>query len=471
MRRAPLAFVFLLAALAAAPSANAATTIGQVFTPTASTSATVLQTGISSGVGYTVPSDGVITGWTFQADPDGATVKLKAGRRNSDGTYTIAGESDFQKASPNQLMSFPARIPVHAGDVVGTSAAADRPDGTAGKTVAYTGGNDDQVVLSPGDQPAGSTGNYSNVQGIRVDVTASIEPDADADGFGDETQDLCTNDPTVQTACAGDLQLAARAERGTVNPGDEVGFVLTVTNGGPSRSVGVKVTAQLSEELELVGNSGGVCSGAPIVCTVPDLGKDEQATVRLVAQAVRTGTGSVAATTTASTADPNVARNAAGASVSVQWRPGRCANVFTAGAKNDVKHGTAAGDSIDGLFGNDVLAGLGGADCLDGGLGNDRLGGDDGNDRLDGGPGRDIISGGSGSDTIDGGSGADRIAGHSGPDHIDGGSGNDRINAIDRRRDTVDCGSGDDVVRADRGDRLKRCETVVYAKKKKKKKR
>jgi uncharacterized repeat protein (TIGR01451 family) len=400
----------------------------------------------------------VITSWNFQADTDGATVRLKAARPNADGTWTIVGESDWQTAAPDQQSSFPARIPVRAGDVIGTSSSA-------GKTVAYTGANDDQVVLSPGDQPAGSSGPYTNVQGIRVDVSASLEADADNDGSGDETQDLCTNDPSTQTRCAANLRLRATADKRTVYPGGTVGFNLTVTNIGPSLSSGVTVVAQLSDELKLVSIDGAVCSGTPITCPLGDLAKDQQVTLRVLATALRTGSGSIAAKTISKTADPDTSANAAGAIVSVAWRPGRCANVFGTTAKNDVRRGTRAGDRIDGGLGNDVLAGLGGADCLNGGLGNDRIGGDDGNDSLNGGPGNDIIKGGSGNDRIDGGSGADRIDGGSGADRIDGGSGNDRINAVDGSRDTIDCGPGSrDAVTADRSDRIRHCEKILYAK-------
>jgi Ca2+-binding RTX toxin-like protein len=461
MRRTLLSLT-VFALLAIAPSAQAASTIGQVFTPTAQTTATVAQTGISSGVGYTVTKDGVITSWSFQGDSDGATVRLKAARLNPDGSYSIVGESDYQTVDSNQLQSFQTRIPVKAGDVIGTA-------GQSGKTVAYTGANDDQVVLSPGDQPAGSSGNYSNVQGIRVDVSASVEADVDGDGFGDDSQDLCTNDPGTQTACSGDLQLSARAERGMINPGNEVAFLLTLTNRGPSRAVGVRLRAELSDELVLVGSEGADCSGSPVVCKLADLDNDGQATVKLVARSVRVGQGSVAATASATTADARLGNNAAGANVAIVWKPGRCANVFQVGAGNAVKRGTGAGDLIDGLLGNDSLDGLDGADCLTGGAGNDRLTGDDGNDQLDGGPGNDILSGGSGNDKVDGGSGNDKIAGGSGVDRLNGDSGNDTINAADGKRDRVDCGSGrGDRVTADRGDLLEHCERVAYVKKKRK---
>src|SRR5258705_400423 len=200
MRRTLLALT-LFALLAIAPSAQAASTFGQVFTPTAQTTATVAQTGISSGVGYTVTKDGVITSWSFQADTDGATVRLKAARLNPDGTYGIVGESDYQTVASNQLQSFQTRIPVKAGDVIGTTAQS-------GKTVAYTGANDDQVVLSPGDQPAGSSGNYSNVQGIRVDVSASVETD------GQSTVKLVARSERV-----GQGSVAATVSAATADPG------------------------------------------------------------------------------------------------------------------------------------------------------------------------------------------------------------------------------------------------------------
>lgn len=457
MRRLP-ALTVVLAAFAWAPAAQAASTIGQVFTPTAQTTATIAQTGVASGVGYRVPKDGVITSWSFQADTDGATVRLKVARANDDGSYSIVGESEFQVARSNQLETYPTRVPVRAGDVIGTSSSN-------GKTVAYTGSTDDTVVLSPGDQPAGSSGTYSSVQGIRIDVSASIEADADADGFGDETQDLCTNDPNIQTACSADLELSASSHPNTVHPGESVEYILTVTNRGPSLAVGAKMTAQLSNEVTLVGSDADCGGTDSLVCRLGDIPTDGSVTLHLQARADETGIGSVAASVSSSTVDPNVRNNSAGSSTVVQWKPGRCANVFIAGLGNDVKKGTAWGDTIDGLAGSDTLDGLGGADCLIGGPGDDRLIGDEGNDRLDGGDGDDTLNGGSGADQIDGGAGNDRIVGGAGPDRIDAGAGNDTVNAVDGKRDQVDCGSGRrDVIRADRGDKVRNCEKVVRAK-------
>jgi hypothetical protein len=140
--------------------------------------------------------------------------------------------------------------------------------------------------------------------------------------------------------------------------------------------------------------------------------------------------------------------------------------------------GTDAGDLLVAGRGNDLLRGAAGADCLRGERGHDRLDGGDGNDKLFGGPDWDKLSGGAGNDQLRGDSGVDRLAGGpgrdrllggSGPDRLAGGSGvdiqlagsgNDYVNAVDRRREVVDCGSGRDRVRVDRRDRVKRCERV-----------
>jgi hypothetical protein len=109
-----------------------------------------------------------------------------------------------------------------------------------------------------------------------------------------------------------------------------------------------------------------------------------------------------------------------------------------------------------------ALRGTNSADALVGGAesttviaraGSDIVRGGSGDDELLGGPGADLLSGGRGSDTIVDSQGRTSVstggAGRDGPDFVDvrDGDGDDR----------VICGSGDTTVRADRGDRLRRC--------------
>lgn len=172
--------------------------------------------------------------------------------------------------------------------------------------------------------------------------------------------------------------------------------------------------------------------------------------------------------------------------------PGACAKDISATPGDDHLDGTPLGDVLFGLSGDDVLNGLGGDDCVFGGRGSDRLSGAEGDDRLVGdekkGPGgndqisgdsgNDLVVGGSGNDRLTGGDGSDRLRGDNGNDRLSGGagddrlkggrgrnrlsggSGNDRLNGVNGRFDRLNCGPGVDNVRADRIDRVRRCERI-----------
>jgi hypothetical protein len=91
-----------------------------------------------------------------------------------------------------------------------------------------------------------------------------------------------------------------------------------------------------------------------------------------------------------------------------------------------------------------------------------RAGARDGHDRLYGGRGDDVLFGNAGNDLLDGGAGKDRLDGGSGIDSFVAGPGDDRIEALDGRRERIDCGAGKDRSRADRRDVLRGCERVSY---------
>jgi RTX calcium-binding nonapeptide repeat (4 copies)/Lactonase, 7-bladed beta-propeller len=76
-------------------------------------------------------------------------------------------------------------------------------------------------------------------------------------------------------------------------------------------------------------------------------------------------------------------------------------------------------------------------------------------------PRPDVIVGDAAGNTIHGLGGADLMCGARGRDTLRAGPGNDRILAADGIKDVVDCGPGRDRVRADRRDRIRRCERVL----------
>jgi Tol biopolymer transport system component len=130
---------------------------------------------------------------------------------------------------------------------------------------------------------------------------------------------------------------------------------------------------------------------------------------------------------------------------------------------------TARADVIVGDGTVDVICGHGGADVIRGLGGNDTLYGDRcGRQPAAAGPRgaaavanvHDRLFGGRGNDRLFGGAGADRLHGGPGRDVLRSGSGDDTALVRDGARDQVICGKGQDVVRADRRDRLSGCERV-----------
>lgn len=193
MRRLALVPLVVLAALIAAPgSAGAATQIGQTFLPTDNCSPRTRLQSSSPGGQYAAPFAGVITSWSFQASSAGgeSPMRLKVGRHASGDQFTIVGESEGQ-AIPDLdvLKTFPTRIPVLAGDVIGVYTAPPSVFYCAGPAMGYAvhqGTFGEDVALGP---PA----MFSPVNDLQLGVSAALEPDCDQDGLGDESQDPDTS--------------------------------------------------------------------------------------------------------------------------------------------------------------------------------------------------------------------------------------------------------------------------------------
>jgi len=185
-------------ALAAPGSASAATQLGETFPPPSACDpgATNLQSS-SPGGRYTIGFPGVITSWSYQAGAGTTQVKLKVARPAGGNAFRIVGESGPNTATAGSLFTFPAQIAVAAGDILGIYTS-----GTAcGRSAPGTGYLDH--YLYPGDPPIGSTNNYLGPIEWQIDISATLEPDCDGDGLGDETQDgdlgLCDTAPPDTT--------------------------------------------------------------------------------------------------------------------------------------------------------------------------------------------------------------------------------------------------------------------------------
>jgi hypothetical protein len=144
---------------------------------------------------YAAPTPGVITSWTVLTTGTAFNVKFTAARPNGGTNFTTVGESDLKNLAMADLNTYAARIPVQAGDVIGLYFDAANSADTACIT-AGAGYTDDYAL---GDIAPTSSATYTTGAGIRLDVSAQLEADADGDGYGDETQDMCPNSPAAHT--------------------------------------------------------------------------------------------------------------------------------------------------------------------------------------------------------------------------------------------------------------------------------
>ncbi|MFN8151521.1 MAG: hypothetical protein U0R24_10420 [Solirubrobacterales bacterium] len=203
MRRSCAGTALLTSALLLAlpGTAGAATTVGALSVPDVNcgpTVPTVVQTTSPSAL-YEAPAAGVITSWSTQTSADQpATMRLRVVRRTASPTsFTTIGLSAAEALTDHATPNFATRIPVAAGDLLGYSVSGIDDFfrcGTSGFTGFATGVRMD----APG---IGSSDTYTASATMKLPISAKLEPDADGDGFGDETQDACPTDATTQGPC------------------------------------------------------------------------------------------------------------------------------------------------------------------------------------------------------------------------------------------------------------------------------
>jgi hypothetical protein len=194
--KAGIAGVAVLAAgLIATGVVAAATQLGTTSPPATNCigpPTSFVQTANPTGSEYAVPSAGVITAWSFNAPASAPELKLKMFRSLGGSNYLVVGQSSAQTPAANNFNNFQTRIPVQAGDLVGLTILTVGPCGTNGSGTAL------QVA---GDPPDGANVTGGGPISGFLGIGATLEADADADGFGDETQDQCPTSAATQNEC------------------------------------------------------------------------------------------------------------------------------------------------------------------------------------------------------------------------------------------------------------------------------
>ena len=219
MRTSRLALILASTALLAAPVAAAAVAVaGQAAGHHRSAADSVTlgttegainscgdSTAVMSGTApggplWASPIDGVITSWRHAGGPNPGSLRLLVVRPSTvtPGAFTIVGKSANQPITPNVFNTFPARVPIAAGQRLGLDV-----DAVGNVYCATIGQASDIFSFAVGVDTATAT-EFSptfSPSGARLNLSAVVEPDADRDGFGDVTQDLCPQSAATQGAC------------------------------------------------------------------------------------------------------------------------------------------------------------------------------------------------------------------------------------------------------------------------------
>jgi hypothetical protein len=160
-------------------SARGSVTLGQTFAPDVdwAGAGTIIQT-TSPGNSYVVPSNGVITSWSFEASADQVgPMKVKIVRPAGGDDFTTVGESSLETPSLGTLNTWPTQISVKTGDLLGeyydSSTFPLRADSSY-HTNEISAGSPSPAV----DPPPGTTTNYPPSSGdYQIDLSVVLEPD------------------------------------------------------------------------------------------------------------------------------------------------------------------------------------------------------------------------------------------------------------------------------------------------------
>jgi hypothetical protein len=108
--------------------------------------------------------------------------------------FKVVGESSGGPLNLTGSNTYRARVPVQAGDYLGIA-------GSPFAAWCDTKDPADTYAAATGGTPVGSSLRVERATGLQVPITARVEPDADGDGYGDETQDQCPQSAAYQTPC------------------------------------------------------------------------------------------------------------------------------------------------------------------------------------------------------------------------------------------------------------------------------
>jgi hypothetical protein len=446
-RRAALPLLFLSTALSWPASAPAAVTIGSSLPePTGElecyelSGCTLVQPSLGSQPQGS-PVSGVIVRWRMRlplpSSVGGGGPRLHLVHPTDEGRFR-GGQRGLSFGANEGVRILSPGLPVAKGDIVGIDLDMGERVSVASRSVF----DSSLVLVAPLLQPGETRPPTDEWRNLDLLLNADIEPDADGDFYGDETQDQCPQLRSYRLGCPGSANVRITSPHSSVVVGGDVSFSIATL--APRLANGHLRVRFGPELVPRTVPADCALAGAEVSCPLTDAPRAIRViTATAVSSAAAESPRSLhrAEVTAELILDSQVWRRAT-AQLAV-LPAGRCVHVMTELPRDGLALvGTITGDFMTGTQEADLLLGHEGDDCLSGLSGADRLHGSKGADRLTG------------------GEGADRLTGGPEADRYYGGPGSDVVKARDGVREFVRCGRGQDFARLDRRDRAIGCERI-----------
>lgn len=245
-------------------TASAATEFGDTCSGNSAVPSPYTLTTLSAPAGalpLTAPISGVITKVKMQvatALPSGLLIpeQVKLLRSAGGNNFTVTNQTNINVGTGSNVAE--ARMPVQAGERLAVHGLPFTYEGSsiAGYEFYCGSGTEGTLGAVSGDVPQGSTSEFAPVTEGRVPLAAVIEPDADGDGFGDETQDGCPQSAATQAPCpAVTLDASATAKKKLVT-------VLVTSSTTANVTVSGKVSLGKGKKANINGGTQAVAPGA-----------------------------------------------------------------------------------------------------------------------------------------------------------------------------------------------------------------
>jgi hypothetical protein len=208
MARRSAVLVTALVAIACAigvPSASASVEFGDnCSASSAAPKFTLVELAQTGTLPIDAPTSGVITKVKFNVAapiPIAIPQTVKVLRPLAGTEFAVSQEATVNV--PPGSSSLDVRMPVKPGERLALHGPPFKFGPTETQVTFYCGPEEGPLGTSLEDSPPGGTIKFTETPTkARVPVVAVIEPDADGDGYGDETQDKCPQSAAVQADCS-----------------------------------------------------------------------------------------------------------------------------------------------------------------------------------------------------------------------------------------------------------------------------